>query len=125
MFAHVEEEVDTRSNQAGRCRLKLEVRDRFPLDSFLLVVQGKDYLGGVLEIFDWGICWVESIPNKEDRFQEVSKLDCLEMTSALDVFTQPEVEVEALLDQVSDISGFGVGGGGYCGHAGVDNTKGG
>ena len=43
---------------------------------------------------------------------------------ALGVFVQPEVDVESQLDQVGDMSGFGVGGGGHCGQNGVDNDEG-
>ena len=124
MFVHAEEDVDACSNRAGCCRLRLEVRDGFPLDCILLVVQGKDDLGGVLEIFDWGISWEESIPNGEEKVQEGPECACLAVTSALDVFTQPEAEVEAQLDQVGDMSGFGVGGGGRCSHDRVDNVEG-
>ena len=101
------------------------MQDRFPSDCVLLVVQGKDDLGGVLEIFDWGISWEESIPNEEDKIQEGMELNCLEVTGALGEFARPEAEVEAQLDQVGDMSGFRVGGGGCCSHDGVDNAKGG
>ena len=46
------------------------------------------------------------------------------MTSALVVFAQPEAEVEAQLDQVGDMKGFGVGGDVHRGHNGLDNSKG-
>ena len=69
MFLHAEEDVDTRSNRSGCCRLISEVRYRFPSNFILMVVQGKDNLGGVLEIFDWGVGWEGSIPNKENEVQ--------------------------------------------------------
>ena len=95
MFVHAEEDVDTRSNRAGCFRLRLKVRDRFPSNCILLVVQGKDDLGGLLEIFDWGDSWEESIPNKEDEVQERPEVDCSTVAGALGVFKRPESEVEA------------------------------
>ena len=47
------------------------------------------------------------------------------MTGALGVITQPESELEARLDQVGDVSGFGFGGGGFRNHNGLDDSKGG
>ena len=44
------------------------------------------------------------------------------LTGALGVFKRPEEEVEAQLDQVGNISDFGVGGSGRCGHNKVDNS---
>ena len=93
------------------------------MDCIILVVQGKDDLGGVLEIFNWGVGWEESIPNEEDEFQEGPKLDCLAVTDALGVFARPEAEVKSQLDQVGDMMSFGVGGGGRCGHNGANNSE--
>ena len=64
-------------------------------------------------------------PNEEEEVQEGTELDCSAVTGALGVFTQPEAEVEAQLDQVGDMTGFGVGGGGCYVHDGMDNSKGG
>ena len=47
------------------------------------------------------------------------------MTSALGVIAQPEAEVEAQLDQVGNMTGFGVGFGGHRSQFGLDNAKGG
>ena len=55
MFLHAEEDVDSCSNWLGFCLLRSEVQDGLPTDRILLVVQGKDDLGGVLEIFNWGV----------------------------------------------------------------------
>ena len=52
-------------------------------------------------------------------------MDWLAVAGALGVFTRPEAEVDAQLDQVGDLTGFGVGGDGRCGYGGVDNAKGG
>ena len=87
MSAHAEEDVDARSNQAGYCQLRSEVREGFPSDSVLLVFQGEDGLGGVLKVFNWGASWEGSIPNKEDEVQEGAELGCLAVTGALGVFT--------------------------------------
>ena len=76
-------------------------------------------------MFDWGVGWEESIPNEEDKFQEGPELDWLAVAGALGVFTRSEAEVDAQLDQVGNLTGFGVGGDGRCGYGGVDNAKGG
>ena len=55
-----------------------------------MVVQDKEDLYFVLELFDWGTSWKELIPNKEDEVQEDPELDCLAVTGALCVFTQAE-----------------------------------
>ena len=52
MFLHAEEDVDTCLNWGGCCQLRSKMRDGFPLDFVLLVVQGKDNLDGVLEVFN-------------------------------------------------------------------------
>ena len=51
-----------------------------------MVIQGKDNMGGVLEMFDWGIIWEDLIPNEEDEVQEGPELDFLAVTGALGVF---------------------------------------
>ena len=51
-------------------------------------------------------------------------MDCLAVANALGVFTFTEAEVEAQLDQVSNLMDFWVGGDGRCGHNGVDNVEG-
>ena len=45
------------------------------------------------------------------------------MTGALCVFTRTEAEVEAQLDQVGNMTGFGVEGGGCHGHDGLENSE--
>ena len=86
-FAHVEEDVDAQSNQAGCCQLRLEVRDGFPSDFTLLIVQNDKNLGFMLKVLDWSIRWEESIPNKEDEVREGPELDYSAVTGALGVFT--------------------------------------
>ena len=77
-----------------------------------------------MEISDWSIDWEESIPNEEDKVQEGTKLDCSVVAGVLGVFVRPGAEIEARLDQVGDLPGFGVGGDGRCSHDGVDNSEG-
>ena len=71
-------------------------------------------MGCMLEVFNWVISWERSISNEEDENQEGPELECSTVTSALGVFTLPEAEVSQL-EQVGDMTGFGVGGGGSCG----------
>ena len=47
------------------------------------------------------------------------------MNIEFSVFAQAESELEAQLDQIGYMMGFGVGGGGRCGHYGLNNAKGG
>ena len=63
-------------------------------------------------MFDWGIHWEKSIPNKEDEVHKSPELDCFAVTSALSVFARPEVEVGAQFNQVVNMTGFRVRGGG-------------
>ena len=70
MFAHIEEYGDNRSNQAGFCQIRLEMRDGFISDYVLLVVEGKDNMSGVLEVLNQGVLWEDSIPNEEYEVQK-------------------------------------------------------
>ena len=65
----------------------------------------------------------ESITSKEYEIQEVLELECPEIFGVLSVIKISESEVEAKLDQVGKIIGFGFSGGFCCGHDGVDNAK--
>ena len=47
------------------------------------------------------------------------------VSSVLDVLGQPETEIESKLDQVSNMTVFGVFGGGQHGHNELENTGGG
>ena len=124
MFTHAEEDVDARSNRAGCCRLILEARDIFPSDCIILIVQSKDDLGCVLEVFNLGVGCEESTPNTEYEVQERPELDCLAVTGAIGVFAQPEAELESQLDQVGNMMGFIFGGDGHRGHNGLDIADG-
>ena len=55
MFAQTEEDVDAHLNWADGQELQSEVQDGLTLDGALLVVQGEDDLGDVLEPPDRGI----------------------------------------------------------------------
>ena len=48
MLLHAEEDVDARSGWTGLRGIRSEVRDGITPYGVLLVVQGEDYLGGVL-----------------------------------------------------------------------------
>ena len=55
MFLQAEEDADARLNWAGCRRLRSEMRDGLTLDGILLVVQGEDNMGDVLELHNWGV----------------------------------------------------------------------
>ena len=124
MLLHAEGDVDAHLNQAGCCRPRSEARDRFPSDCILLIVQSKDDLGCVLEVFNLGVGCEESTPNTEYEVQERPELDCLAVTGAIGVFAQPEAELESQLDQVGNMMGFIFGGDGHRGHNGLDIADG-
>ena len=50
LFSQSKEDVDVRLDRAGGLGLRSEVRDGIPPDSVLLVVQGDDDLGSMLEL---------------------------------------------------------------------------
>ena len=50
-----------------------------------MIVQGKDNLGGVLEVLNWDVGWEELIPNEEDEVQEMPDLDFLAVSGVLSV----------------------------------------
>ena len=52
MFMHAEEDVDARSNQTGCCQLRSEVRGGLFSDCIFLIVQSKDDMSCVLEMFN-------------------------------------------------------------------------
>ena len=89
-----------------------------------MFVQGEDDMCGIMKVLDWGVSGEEMVPNKECEFQEEPELDCPAVARALGVFAVPEAEVEAQLDQVGNVPGLWVGGGGSCGHDGLDNAQG-
>ena len=74
------------------------MRGILPSDHILLIVQGKENLGDVLEIINVGIDWEELIPNQEEKVQEGTELDCPEMSCALGVIAKTEAEVETKLE---------------------------
>ena len=63
-------------------------------------------------------------PDKENKFQAGPELYCSAVARALDVITGPEAEVEAQLDYVDNVAGFGVGGRSSHGHYEMGDPKG-
>ena len=63
------------------------------------------------------------MPHEEDKVNEGPELDCSQVVHALGVFTLLDAEVEAQGDQVSDLRGLGIGGEGFYGDDGVNDTK--
>ena len=61
------------------------MRDGLTSDGVLLVVEGEENLGDVIEPPDWGIGGEEGVPGKEDEFHEGTELNCPAMASTLGV----------------------------------------
>ena len=87
MFSQTEEDVDACSNWPGFRPLQSEGKDGITSDGILMVVQGEDNLGDMLEPLDWGVRGEESVTNKEDKVLEWTELDCPAMAGALGVLT--------------------------------------
>ena len=90
VLPHTEKDFDASPDWDGCCRLKYEVSDKLPSDCIILVVQGKENLGALLEILNGGIVWEEMIPSEEDEVQEWLELDCPEMSGVLGVLAELE-----------------------------------
>ena len=110
MFLQAEKDVDARLKFSGRKGLQSEVRDSLNSDGVLLVVQGEENMGDVLELLSWGFYREDIFPDEEHGFQEGLELDCPAMACALGVFAGPKAEVEPQLDQVENMLGFWFGG---------------
>ena len=89
-----------------------------------LVVQDKNNLSHLVEVLDYGVQGEDTDPDEEQELQEGPELDCPAVAFALGVFTGHEAEVEAQLDQVGDVVGFGVRSGGSCIHNGLEMPRG-
>ena len=63
------------------------------------------------------------VPDEEQKVHLGPELDFSVMACALDIFTGLKAEVEPQLDQVGNMPGFGVGGGGCRRHNGVDDAQ--
>ena len=74
-----------------------------------MVAQGEDDFIGMLEVLNGGVVWEELVPNKEDRVHEVLELYCSVVVIVLGVFTGSVAEVGTQGDQISNLTGFGVG----------------
>ena len=94
MFSQAEEIFDSRSNWAGCRALQFEVRDGLTSNVVLLVFQGEDDLGDVLEPLDRGIGGEEGVADDEDEVLEWTELDFPYMDVALSVLTSTQEEVE-------------------------------
>ena len=123
LFSQSKEDVDARSDRAGGRGLRSEVRDSLPSEGVLLVVQGDDDLGRVLELLNGVIGREESVSGEEHEFQEGKELDGPTVAGALGVPTGAQAEVESQYYQVGNVSGFMIGGGGCCSHDGVDDAQ--
>ena len=85
MLSLTEEDIDPCSNWAGGWALRSKVRDGLAPDGILLVVQGEDDLGDVIEPPDWGILGEEGVPGKEEEVHEGTELRCPVVAGALEV----------------------------------------
>ena len=54
MFSHVESDIYASLNRTECFQLRLEVRDGFPSDFILLILQSNNDLGCMLEVLNWG-----------------------------------------------------------------------
>ena len=81
MFSYADENVYACLDWAGYCRIRLEVRDRFP--PIIAFFWGKDDPGDVLEILNGGVGWEELIPIEEVEVREGPELDCLMISFVL------------------------------------------
>ena len=63
----------------------------------------------MLEVLNGGVGWEELVPKKEDRVHEVLELYYSVVVIALGVFTGSVAEVGTQGDQISNLTGFGVG----------------
>ena len=109
LFLQSKDDIESCSDREGGQGLRLEVRDGLTSDGALMVVQGDDSLGSVLELLDGGIGKDESASDKEHKIQKGTELDSPVMAGALGVLTGPQAEVESQDDQVGDVSGFWIG----------------
>ena len=50
------------------------MRDGLISDGIILVIQGEDDTGDVLELLNQGVCGEETVPDEEHKFQEVTEL---------------------------------------------------
>ena len=94
------------------------------MDGILLIVEGGENLGGLVEILSRSVPGEEEVPGEEHEVHEGSELDRLEVAGEICIFEGPEAEVEASGDQVSNVVGSGFGGGSCRGNDGVHDSKG-
>ena len=78
---------------------------------------------GMLKVLDRGVDREKMVPDGEHEFQKGPELDCPALARVLGVFAVPDAEVEAQLDQVGDVPGLWVGGGGSRRQDGLEDNQ--
>ena len=93
------------------------------MDGILLIVEGGENLGGLVEILSRSVPGEEEVPGEEHEVHEGSELDRLAVAGEICIFEGPEAEVEASGDQVSNVVGSGFGGGSCLSDDGVCDSQ--
>ena len=87
------------------------------------------WVSGVMKI--WVACWNFSMkasggrrasPTKNTNSKRGRNCTFLQISFLFEIITGPQAEVESQYDQVRDVSGCLIKGGGRCGHDGVDDA---
>ena len=86
------------------------MRDGLTADGIVLIFQGNDNTGGLVEILGGGVPREEKVPDEEHKVYKRPELDHPAVAGALCVVTGTGAEVEANGDQVKDVVGYEVGG---------------
>ena len=110
----MEEDVDARLDWADYGGLRTEMGYSITADGILLIVESDENLGGLAEMLGGSVPREEEVPKEEHKVHEGAELNRLAVPGALRIFSGPEAEVEANGDQVSDVVGYGIGGGSCC-----------
>ena len=124
LVVQTEEDFDARLDWAGCCGLRTEVGDSLTAVGILLIVEGDDNLGGLVEMLCRSIPGGEEVPEEEHEVHEGPELDRPAVAGALHVFAGPEAEVEANGDRVGNVVGSGIGGDSCRRDDGVHNSQG-
>ena len=85
MLLLVEEDIHDCLNWSGGQAIQSEVKDGLTSDGILLVFQGEENLGDVLEPPNWGIGGEEGVPDEEDKDHEGTELNFPVIAGALGV----------------------------------------
>ena len=70
LFVQAEEDIDTRLDWAGCGGLRTEAGDSLTMDGIILIVEGDDNLGGLVEMLGGSVPGEEKFPNKEHEVHE-------------------------------------------------------